>query len=225
MANLRMLDVQVIDDLFQLPDNRGYVLDFSDRTFRNFFAQELDVDIDDPAYSKEGTSKLRRLKCYLRTVDSDAATRALNALWNYREMRRQREGREECVRNAHGQLLQLLNRIGGKGGEDSGGKPKPAFDRAKFKELHDALIALSSLEPVRRGYDFEKFLTRLFNAFDLEARGAFGLLVSRSTVVLCSTAKTTLWKRSGRTNPLLSQTCMSFMGRSARRLLGPAGCL
>jgi hypothetical protein len=173
MANLRMLDMQVIDELFQRPGNPGYVLDFSDRTFANFFAEELDVDIDDPSYAKDGTSKLRRLKCYLRTVDSDAAMRALNALWSYREMRRQREGREEDIANAYGQLLQLLNRIDGK---DSGVKPKPAFDRAKFKELHDSLLALSQLEPAHRGYEFEKFLTRLFDAFGLEARGAFRLV-------------------------------------------------
>lgn len=176
MANLRMLDLQIIDDLFQRPGNPGYVLDFSDRTFGIFFAQELDVDIDDPTYAKEGTSKLRRLKCFLRTVDNDAATRALNALWNYREMRRQKESREERIVNAHGQFLQLMNRIGGKGSEDGGAKPKPAFDRAKFRELHDSLLALSPLEPARRGYDFEKFLTRLFNAFGLEARGAFRLI-------------------------------------------------
>ena len=103
MANIRMLDMQVIDDLFQRPDNPGYVLDFSDRTFAIFFSQELDVDIDDPAYAKEGTSKLRRLKCYLRTVDNDAATRALKALWDYRELRRQ--GAEDRVANAHSQLF------------------------------------------------------------------------------------------------------------------------
>jgi hypothetical protein len=180
MANLRMLDMQVIDDLFQRPHNPGYVLDFSDRTFAIFFAQELDIDIDDPIYAKDGTSKLRRLKCYLRTVNNDAATRALSALWNYREIRRQREGREERVTNAHGLFLQLLNRMGGKGSEDSGLQPKPAFDRAKFRELHDSLLALSPLEPARRGYDFEKFLTRLFNAFGLEARGAFRLGRARS---------------------------------------------
>lgn len=175
MANIRMLDMQVIDDLFQRQDNPGYVLDFSDRTFTIFFAQELDVDIDDPKYAKDGSSKLRRLKCYLRTVDNDAAARALNALWLYREMRRQ--GEEDRIANAHGQLLQLIERIGGKTAPDDwGAKPKPAFDRAKFKELHDALLALSPLEPVRRGYDFEKFLTRLFNAAGFEARGAFRLV-------------------------------------------------
>jgi Restriction endonuclease len=176
MAKLRMLDMQVIDDLFQRLDNPGYVLDFSDRTFASFFADELDVDIDDPSYAKDGTSKLRRLKCHLRTVDNDAAIRALNALWRYREMRRQRDGSGERVVNAHGQFLQLLNRIDGKGIEDSGSKPKPAFDRAKFKVLHESLLALSPLEPAHRGYEFEKFLTRLFNAFGLEARGAFRLV-------------------------------------------------
>src|SRR5947209_19845601 len=107
MANLRTLDMQIINDLFQPHDNPGYVLDFSDRTFRNFFAEELNVDIDDDAYQKNGTSKLKRLKCYLQTVDQDAAIAALRALWNYREMRRQRERTQEDVENAEGQFFQL----------------------------------------------------------------------------------------------------------------------
>jgi hypothetical protein len=176
MANLRMLDIQVIDDLFQRPNDPGYVLDFSDRTFAMFFAQELNVDIDDPVYSKDGKSKLRRLKCYLRTVDNEAATRTLNALWDYRELRRKREGRDERVGNAHSQLLQLLSRISGKSSHDNGTKPKPAFDKAKFKDLHDALLALSPLAPQPRGYEFEKFLTKLFNSFGLNARGSFRLV-------------------------------------------------
>jgi hypothetical protein len=86
---------------------------------------------------------------------------ALNALWSYREMRR--NGKEDRAPNAHGRLLQVLERIGGKATEEKWSKPKPAFARAKFKELHDCLLALSPLEPARRVYDFEKFLTRLFN--------------------------------------------------------------
>lgn len=174
MANIRMLDMQVIDELFQRPDNPGYVLDFSDRTFAIFFSQELNVDIDDPVYTKDGTSKLRRLKCYLRTVENDAAAQALQALWDYREMRR-RNG-EERVANAHGRFLQLLARVGGKTNGDTGEKPKPAFDGAKFRELHEALMALSPLDAQPRGYAFEKFLTRLFNGFGFEARGSFRLV-------------------------------------------------
>jgi hypothetical protein len=79
MANIRMLDMQLIDELFQRPGNPGYVLDFSDRTFAIFFSQELNIDIDDPVYSKDGGSKLKRLKCYLRTVEKGAAIQALQA--------------------------------------------------------------------------------------------------------------------------------------------------
>ena len=42
MANLRMLDMQVIDDLFERPSEPGYVLDFSDKTFRIFFCSRIE---------------------------------------------------------------------------------------------------------------------------------------------------------------------------------------
>ncbi len=173
MANVRTLDLQIIDDLFQPPDNRGYVLDFSDRTFSHFFADELNVDIDDPVYQRNGTSKLKRLKCYLQIVSNEAAVAALRALWNYRETQRTRYERAEHVKNAEGQLLQLLGRIGGDGIEGRGDDPKPAFDRSKFKWLHDDLMAVAAMQPAPRGYAFEKFLTRLFNSFGMEAREGF----------------------------------------------------
>jgi Restriction endonuclease len=173
MSNLRTLDMQIVDELFQPPGNPGYVLDFSDRTFRSFFAEELNVDIDDRVYHRNGTSKLKRLKCYLQIVSDEAAIATLRALWNYREMRRERDGRAEHVKNAQGQLHRLLERIGGKVAESSGVNPKPAFDRTKFKELHNALMAVAVMEPIPRGYAFEKFLTRLFNSFGMEARQGF----------------------------------------------------
>jgi hypothetical protein len=103
MANLRTLDMRIVDDLFQNPEKSGYVLEFSDRTFRDFFAEELNVDIDDPVYQREGTSKLKRLKCYLKIVSNEAAIAALRALWNYREVRRsqdERPERQECRRTS-----------------------------------------------------------------------------------------------------------------------------
>lgn len=121
------------------------------------FREELGADIDDPVYSKDGTSKLRRLKCYLRTVDDTAAAQAMNALWKCREMRRKKEGREDCVADAHGQLLQRLERIGGTN-EGPDPQPKPAVGRAVYRELHDAVIVLSPLDPQPRGYGFEKIL-------------------------------------------------------------------
>src|SRR6266487_1306657 len=100
MPNIRSIDMMVVDDLFEM--GGGYVLNFSDRTFAQFFAEELNIRIDDPAYARNGTSKGKRLRCFLQTVDKATVARTLNALWEYREALRQRAGREEKIINAHG---------------------------------------------------------------------------------------------------------------------------
>ena len=43
-AKLRTVDMRVLDKVFGM--ERGYVLDFSNRTFAEFFREELQVDID-----------------------------------------------------------------------------------------------------------------------------------------------------------------------------------
>jgi hypothetical protein len=173
-GNIRTVDMMLLDDLFEM--RGGYVLDFSDRTFGRFFAEELNLDINDPAYSKNGSSKAKRLRCFLQTVDNAAALRALNALWEYREARRMSFHADEKVLNAQGRFLQLIKKLQGADREESQVKPKPAFDRAKFAELNASLMGLASLAPNPRGYEFEKYLKRLFDAFGLEARSAFRLV-------------------------------------------------
>jgi Restriction endonuclease len=174
MLNIRSIDMTTIDDLFEM--GSGYVLNFSDRTFAQFFAEELNVDIDDPVYAKNGTSKAKRLRCFLQTVDKATVARTLNALWEYREMLRQRAGREEKMTNAHGQLLAIVDRLTSSERKPSHQtKPTPAFNRELYSQLGAELQRLSQLEPQARGYAFESFLKTLFNKFGLEARDPFRL--------------------------------------------------
>lgn len=83
MANIRMMDMPLIEGLFDM--GSGYVLDFSNATFSQFFASELNVNIDDPAYSVNGGSKAKRLRTFLLAVEPGLAARTLLALWEYRE--------------------------------------------------------------------------------------------------------------------------------------------
>jgi len=83
MANIRSLDMLFLDDLLDM--SGGYVLRFSDRTFAEFFSQELNVNIDDAKYAKNGTSKGKRLRHFLLTENIPTVVRTLNALWEYRE--------------------------------------------------------------------------------------------------------------------------------------------
>ncbi|SEK49049.1 Protein of unknown function [Stigmatella aurantiaca] len=172
MANIRTIDLLLLDNIFDM--GSGYVLNFSDRTMAQFFAEQLNIDIDAPVYQKEGTSKAKRLRCFLKTVDAPTAVRTLNALWEYREALRQNAQREEIVANAHGRLLEIINRLQGRPSHVQA-PAAPAFNRAKAAQLRAELIALGNLPPHPRGYAFEKFLKDLFDSYGLAAREAFRL--------------------------------------------------
>lgn len=173
-TNLRHIDFTFLEELLNVGRGAGYVLDFSDRTFANFFADELNIDIYDSAYAAEGGSKGKRLRCFLKITDTDSAVRALNALWEHRVAIYQRHGFEDSVHNAHGRFLELVGRL--RGDTRTDGVSRPAFNLAKFASLRDELAALSSLAPQPRGYAFEAYLKGLFDAFGLKARQAFRLV-------------------------------------------------
>ncbi len=82
-GKIRTVDMAVLDKVFAM--GAGYVLDFSNRTYAEFFREELHVNIDDPRWTVQGGSKAKRLRYYLRQVDPKAALKALTALWEYRE--------------------------------------------------------------------------------------------------------------------------------------------
>lgn len=175
MPNIRTIDKLFLDELFEMKS--GYVLDFSDRTFAQFFAEELNIDIGDRLYARDGGSKGKRLRCFLQTVDQPTVIRTLKALWEYREAVRQHSGKIDKVENAHRRLLELINRLGGQAenAQATDQTPLPAFDRSKLAQLRTELIALSRLAPQARGYAFEAFLKRLFNAYGLAAQEPFRL--------------------------------------------------
>ena len=66
----------------------------------------------------------------------------------------------------------FLSRLERRRKEADGQKPK---DPAQLASLKTELVALSSLEPVPRGFAFERFLTELFAFHDLAPRGSFRL--------------------------------------------------
>lgn len=174
MPNIRSIDMMFLDDIFDM--GGGYVLNFSDKTFARFFAEELNVDIDDPIYAKNGSSKGKRLRCYLQTVELPLAVTALRALWAYREAVRQRVDSPEQVKNAEGRFLDLINRLEGTtGASGSANPPVPAFNTNRLRALQADLLALAAMEPHPRGFAFEAFLKELFDAFGLQARDAFRL--------------------------------------------------
>lgn len=83
MATLKHPDMRTIEGAFQ--SDPGYVLNFSDRTFAEFFTDEFSIDIDDVRYRENGGSKMNRLRTFFRTEPPAVVARVMRGLWSYRE--------------------------------------------------------------------------------------------------------------------------------------------
>lgn len=174
MSNIRSIDMMFIDELFDM--GGGFVLNFSDRTFAQFFA-ELNINIDDPVYARNGGSKAKRLRYFLQTVDKPTVIRTLNALWEYREALRQRSGEQEKLKDAHARLIALIARLEGRpvSAPSAASPPAVAVDRQKIAQIKVDLIEVSNLSPQARGYAFESLLKNLFDAYGMAAQEPFRL--------------------------------------------------
>lgn len=177
MATIRSLDMRLIDDLFEM--GGGYVLDFNDRTFGEFFNNDLRINIDDPKFSANGTSKAKRLRFFLQTVQEPTAVRALLGLWEYRNTIRRRRGDGDPAPDDEREFGDLIERLGGQRPKQSASRSKPSTssapeaDPAMLKALATEFVALSQKPPQERGYAFEKWLKAMSDAYGLQGRGSF----------------------------------------------------
>ena len=175
---LKATDIKLLDDVFAM--HGGYVLDFSNQSFADFFADEFGVDIYNSVYAEGGGSKAKRLRYYLRHASIADVINALLALWDYREVSRRRSGGEEKTPHTKADFCTLITRLGGVLPDEStseAGKPKQSnLDASIAKQLLDRLMVVSVLEPQPRGYAFEGFLKELFDENGLAGRSSFRLV-------------------------------------------------
>lgn len=68
MSKINFKDKRILEKLFEM--DSGYVLDFSNRTFRDFFIDELGVDMYAEKYEFRGESKAHRLRAFWE-IESD----------------------------------------------------------------------------------------------------------------------------------------------------------
>lgn len=182
MANIRPIEMKLIHDLTDM--DSGWVLDFSNKTFAEFFHDEVGVDIYDEAYNEASGSKGKRLRAFLRIAQPLAVTKLLTALWEYREIQRLEAGKPESILNCRARLSAIVERLGGSplpahdvSGPDES-KPEPEVQRqglstAQRHKLRDDFVEMFGMAPHPRGYAFEKFLGRFFDCWSLDSRGSF----------------------------------------------------
>lgn len=171
MPKIRPIDMTTIDQIFDMGD--GYVLNFSDKTFAEFFAGELNIDINDDRYYAEGSSKAKRLRYFLKVSSTDLAVKTLSILWEYREAIRQQFDREDKVQNAQGRLLDIIDRLRGNKPQAEPTVARPAYNWPMVADLRQQLHDLAGYPPQERGYKFEALLKATFDLFGMKARDPF----------------------------------------------------
>lgn len=172
---LKQLDFDLLDHVFEM--GGGYVLDFSNRTFSDFFREEIGINIDDSVYCDAGDSKAKRLRSLLRKSDKSETLKILDSLWLYREIKRKRAGKIEEKQTYVDEYFCLIERLGGKVSRnqtsDSAVKKDDKLSDEVASDLLRKLIEITSLDPQPRGYAFERFLKTLFDINGMAGRASF----------------------------------------------------
>jgi hypothetical protein len=218
MPRIRQIDIGLLDKIFDMEG--GYVLRFTDRTMREFFANDLNIDINDPRYAVDGPSKARRVRCFLRVVDTPTAVRVLYALWEQREGFRQLHDEPETMPNAHGELLGIIDRLQGGGTASQNvpmGQPIPAFDKAIYPTLLTELMGLHAIDPHPRGYAFEAFLRKAFTLHGLLARGGFRITGEQIDGSFYMEGETYLFEAKWQNAQTAAQDLHAFQGKLNER--------
>lgn len=186
MAQLSTTDMKLIDSIFGMYG--GYVLDFSNDRFASFFNRDLNIDIYHDRYAIYGGSKGKLLRGFLEISPNADVVRALAALWEYRETYRLDHNEAESIQAARQRLSALVVKLGGKPLPDGYDEPASASpvkppepkgpSEGVLAALESEFIAMTAMNDAAqgRGYAFERFLKKWFDAWGLDARASFKLV-------------------------------------------------
>src|ERR1700722_13150918 len=83
MVSLKHSEMRICDDAFDM--HGGYVLNFSDRTFSEFFDDEFGITIYCEKYNFNGSYKAKQTRAFIAAEDEYTVARVLRRFWDERE--------------------------------------------------------------------------------------------------------------------------------------------
>jgi hypothetical protein len=166
MSSLTHIEKQKLER--ELRMDGGYVLDFSNRTFEDFFREVVGVPIYDTHYAQGSGSKANRMRAFWQVATDDQMRALLEGIlqgWDIYS--------RAPISDATRALLQgIIRRLGGckTAGEEPQNDGDKGIDARTSEKLTSELLRITALAPQTRGYAYEAFLKDLFNAYGLSAR-------------------------------------------------------
>lgn len=157
MANLKTHEKVIFEKLF---DRNGYVLNFSDATFREFF-NEYQIDINHQKYLANGTSKMKRLRTFWQIEPDKTVGAILHGLLQYAE------AIAEIEQDDKKKALEIINKLLGK--QVFQETTENDFINLEFSQLNLSLLAIDS--------QFEKVIQQRLDEIQKSLRSGASLAV------------------------------------------------
>lgn len=164
MSCILPIEKQILEDLFGMKS--GYVLDFSNRTFKEYIFDTLGIDVYE-RYAEGKLSKAKIMRRLYQDLSDQQLATLLKALLDYIE-----EFGHSNDANRMKKAWKIVERLSGERMRDDNGDEGNGFN---FKYFLKRLIDLSSSETSKqnKGYEFEKYLSDLFDAAGLKPRESY----------------------------------------------------
>ena len=115
MANLKPIEKKFFEDIFDM--ETGYVLDFTNITFAEFFRDTVGIDIYDDKYAFNGNSKAKRLRAFWEIESDEIVGKVLKELveiWKYNQGKMGKDIDDDYKR-----ALRIIYRLLGKEYDDA----------------------------------------------------------------------------------------------------------
>lgn len=140
MSSLKVIEKRVFEDLFEM--GGGYVLDFTNNTFAEFFRDTAHIDIYAQKYAFNGDSKAKRLRAFWETEPDALVGKVLSGLlevWQYNTSKSGQVGNSSKYKNAMGIIARL-----------TGKQPAPISTEQEFlsRQYQNISIKKISIDPM-----------------------------------------------------------------------------
>lgn len=164
MSCILPIEKQILEDLFGMKS--GYVLDFSNRTFKEYIFDTLGIDVYE-RYAEGNLSKAKIMRRLYQDLSDQQLATLLKAFLEYIE-----EFGHSNDTNRMKKAWKIVERLSGERMWNDNGDEGNGFN---FKYFLKRLVNLSSSETSKqnKGYEFEKYLRDLFDAAGLKPRESY----------------------------------------------------
>lgn len=161
MADLKYRDRLYLEKMFEMGD--GYVLDFSNNTFRKFIQDSIGIDTYEEKYAEKGESKANRLRTIWNLESNYDVGILIDSLLEYIQIQIDQGNRPlKHLNKALYEMCQKISeRLKSDGKVENLNAIKPNSDEIEFRKLADAVHESIKKNEPEAGLDrLHTFVTR-----------------------------------------------------------------